>query len=229
LTRRKRRSTAVSRSSSDTFNMGEGDGGGRQSKTAAELNQPGARGEGMATGGMGRPFKADPNTGEFENVQRERVKQAEAETEKRFEARRAEAERLKAEFEARRTALARATRAAAISSSAASRTSTPTPAFPHDRRRLCGRRGGNPVVWPTQGAAAKWAARFKMGGDFELQAHGTSKRGGEQPVTLQRKPGSDLWPSARARRRALRRKARPQLEHSSAATTTRAGGHGQPT
>jgi hypothetical protein len=72
---------------------------------------------------------------------------------------------------------------------------------------------GNPVVWPTQGAAAKWAARFKMGGDFELQAHGTSTRGGEQPVTLQRKPGSVYGQTAEDHGAAPQQGEAPRLEH----------------
>jgi hypothetical protein len=180
----------------DTLNRGEGDGGGRQSFTQEELNQPGRRGEGMATGGMGRPFKADgsEHAGQFEDVQRDRVKQAEAETEKRFERRREEAERMKAEFEARKN------RAGQSDASASGKYQQfgSKPHYDSDRGHFrttddgfVADEAGNPVVWPTQGAAAKWAARFKMGGDFELQAHGTSTRGGEQPVTLQRKPGSE--------------------------------------
>jgi hypothetical protein len=146
---------------SHTFNMGEGDGGGRTSKTAAELNQPGARGEGMATGGMGRPFKADPNTGDFENVQRERVKQAEAETEKRFEARRAEAERLKAEFEARRNRAGQSDASARYQQFGSKPHFDPDRPLPHDRRRLCGRRGRQP------GCVADAGRRGQVGGSVQ--------------------------------------------------------------
>lgn len=198
----------------DTGTMGDFENmDARQSKTAAELNRPGARGEGMATGGMERPFKADASTGDFENVARENVKRAEAERETRFEARRAEAERLKAEFEARKN------RAGQSDASSRYQQFGSKPHFDTDtgfhRTTADGfvaDEAGNPVVWPTQGAAAKWAARFKMGGDFELQAHGTSKRGGEQPVTLQRKPGSTYGEQA-APRDAAAGDAPPQLEH----------------
>jgi hypothetical protein len=180
------------RGKADTYGMGNAENmAARQSKTAEELRQAGARGDGMATGDMGRPFKADPNTGEFEDVQRERVKSAEAEREKRWEKRREEAERLKAEFEARRN------RAGQSDASSRYQKFGSTPHYDADtgfhrttEDGFVADVDGNPVVWPSQAAAAKWAARFKMGGDFELQAHGTSKRGGDQPVTLQRKPGS---------------------------------------
>jgi hypothetical protein len=176
----------------DTGTMGEFENmGARQSKTAAELNQPGAKRRRHGHWRHGTAVQGRPQHWRVRERRARERQAAEAEREKRFEARRAEAERMKAEFEARKN------RAGQSDASGKYQTFGTKPHFDTDtgfhrttQDGFVADVDGNPVVWPTQGAAAKWAARFKMGGDFELQAHGTSKRGGEQPVTLQRKPGS---------------------------------------
>lgn len=51
-------------------------------------------------------------------------------------------------------------------------------------------KGGKPVAFRNAKEAAKWAAQNKMGGDFEMESYGTSKRGQDGRIVLKKRANS---------------------------------------
>jgi hypothetical protein len=178
------------------------------SKTAQELNRPGARGEDMATGESTRPFRAvgdDPfaQPGYWEERSRRMADEATA---------KAQAD-LEAEWDRRRAAREERMR---------SRTGKTrfeeqhTNAEPDPSQRYNGKYGqrphqdgdfwrttddgfvadkaGKPVAFRNAREAAKWAASNRMGGDFELHSWATNN----ERVVLRRRANSTYGQAAAA-------------------------------